>query len=107
MIAGFREFLTKQNALALAIGVIVGAAIGKVVSAIVDDLIMPIIGTLLPSGDWRQAKIVLSHGLDASGKVTENAILYGHLLGTLLDFFIVMFVAYVILRTLVREAAAS
>ena len=46
----FREFLLKQNALALAVGVVIGAAVGKVVSAIVDDIIMPIVGLLLPGG---------------------------------------------------------
>jgi hypothetical protein len=51
----FREFLLKQNAFALAIGVVIGAAVGKVVSGIVDDLVMPIVGVLLPGGDWRNA----------------------------------------------------
>ena len=104
MIGDFRAFLTKSNATALAVGVIIGAAVGKVVSAIVDDLLMPIISGLLPSGDWRQSKIVLSKGVDAAGKATENAIFYGHLLGTLVDFTIIMFVVYLLVKTLVREA---
>ncbi|HEV7765075.1 MAG TPA: MscL family protein [Thermoanaerobaculia bacterium] len=103
MLGDFREFLTKQNAMALAIGVIVGAAVGKVVSAIVDDLIMPIVGVLLPSGSWRDAKIVLERSVDATGKPIENAILYGHLLGTLVDFTIVMFVVYLIVKAVIRE----
>lgn len=107
MIAGFREFVTKQNAMALAVGVIIGAAVGKVVSAIVDDLVMPIVGLMLPSGDWREAKIVLSHGVDAAGKATENAIRYGHLIGTVIDFFIIMAVVYLLVRTVVREEKAE
>jgi large conductance mechanosensitive channel len=90
--------------MALAIGVIIGAAVGNIVSALVADLLMPIVGVLLPSGGWRDAKYVLTHGVDAAGKPTENAILYGHLLGTLVDFTIIMFVVYLLVRTLVREA---
>lgn len=101
MIADFRGFLTKTNAMALAIGVIVGATIGKVVSALVDDLIMPIVGEILPGGGWREAKIVLT---PAAEGVTENAILYGHLLGTIVDFVIVMFVVYMLVKMLIREA---
>ena len=54
MIKDFYSFLTKSNALALAIGVIIGAAVGKVVSALTDDILMPIIGLVLnraPMGD--------------------------------------------------------
>lgn len=104
MIADFRSFLTKSNAMALAVGVIVGATVTTLVSAIVSDLVMPIVGVLLPAGGWREAKIVLTRGVDATGKATENAILYGHLLGTLIDFAIIMFVVYVLVRTLMREA---
>src|SRR5438876_753431 len=70
MIKDFKEFLLKQNALALAIGVIIGAAIGKVVSSIAEDVINPVIGLLMPGGDWRGAKIVLAHGVDAAERPT-------------------------------------
>ena len=105
MIGDFRAFVTRSNAMALAVGVIAGAAVGNVVSAVVSDLLMPIVGLVLPSGGWRDAKIVLSRGVDATGKATENAILYGHLLGTVIDFLIIMFVVYLMLRTLMREPA--
>ena len=59
MLQEFKDFLTRTNALALAIGVIIGAAVGKVVTGVVDDLLMPVIGLILPSGDWRQAKMSL------------------------------------------------
>ena len=71
MIKEFKEFLLKQNAMALAIGVIIGAGIGKVVSSIVEDAINPVVGLLLPGGVWRAAKIVLAHGTDAAGKATS------------------------------------
>jgi large conductance mechanosensitive channel len=102
MLAEFRGFLTKTNALALAVGVIIGAAVGNVVSALVADILMPIIGRLLPGGDWRSAKIVLSTATDAAGKVTENAILYGHFLGTVVDFAIISMVVFWIVKLLVR-----
>lgn len=99
----FKEFLLKQNALALAIGVIIGAGIGKVVSAIADNLINPIIGILLPGGSWRDAKIVLSRTADAAGKVTENAITYGQLLGAIVDFVIIALVVFLIARTFIPK----
>jgi large conductance mechanosensitive channel len=105
MIKDFRGFLTKTNALALAIGVIIGAAVGNVVSGLAADVLMPIIGLLLPSGDWRQAKFILKTGTDAAGKATESAILYGHFLGTLVDFIIISFVVFLIVKALVKPAA--
>jgi large conductance mechanosensitive channel len=102
MIAEFRGFLTKTNALALAIGVIIGAAVGNVVSSLAADILMPVIGKALPGGDWRQAKIVLSTATDAAGKTTENAILYGHFLGTVVDFLIISFVVFLIVKALVK-----
>lgn len=106
MISEFRGFLTKTNALALAIGVIIGAAVSNVVSAVVADLLMPVISRLIPSGDWRTAKIILHTATDASGKITENAILYGHFLGTVIDFLIISFVVFLIVKMLVKPAAA-
>jgi large conductance mechanosensitive channel len=106
MIAEFRGFLTKTNALALAIGVIIGAAVGNVVSGLAADILMPLIGLLLPAGDWRQTKHVLSTGIDAAGKPTENAILYGHFLGTVLDFLIISFVVFLIVKALVKAVPA-
>jgi len=101
MIGEFKEFLAKTTALALAIGVIIGAAVSGVVSAVVSDLMMPVIGLLLPGGGWRDAKFVLRPA-DEAKKVTENAILYGHFLGTLIDFLIIMLVVFLLLRVLMR-----
>jgi len=107
MIKDFKEFLLKQNALALAIGVIIGASIGKVVSAIADDIINPVVGLLLPPGDWRNAKIVLSRAADAGGKVTENAIVYGDLIGRLVDFAIIAFVVFLIAKGFLPRPEAA
>jgi large conductance mechanosensitive channel len=102
MLQEFKEFLTKTNALALAIGVIIGAAVGKVVSGVVDDVLMPVVGLVLPSGDWRQAKIVLKTVTDATGKVSESAITYGHLIGTLIDFIFIALVVFLICKALIK-----
>jgi large conductance mechanosensitive channel len=107
MFSEFRGFLTKTNALALAVGVIVGAAVGNVVSALAADILMPFIGYFLPGGSWREARFVLSTATDASGKVTESAILYGHFIGTVLDFVIISFVVFMIVKALVKPVPVS
>lgn len=106
MIAEFRGFLTKTNALALAVGVIIGAAVGNVVAAVAADLLMPVVGLFLTGGDWRQAKYVLRSTTDAAGKVSENAILYGHFIGTVIDFLIISFVVFLIVKALVKPVPA-
>ena len=102
MLQDFKAFLTKSNALALAVGVVIGAATGKVVSGIVDDLLMPVISLILPSGDWREAKFVLRTVTDAKGKVTDSAISYGHLIGTFVDFFFIALVVFLVARALIK-----
>src|SRR5260370_32283791 len=92
---GFREFLLKQNAIALAIGVIIGAAVSKVISGIVDDLLMPVIGVVMPGGDWRNAQFVLSGA---------NAIKYGDLLGRVVDFVIIAAVVYLLSNAFIVNA---
>lgn len=108
MIKDFVEFLQKQNALALAIGVIIGGATGKVVTAIVSDLIMPAVGMVMPAGDWRAAQYVLSQSKDATGALTVNAIKYGDFIGALVDFCIIAFVVFVFTKlVLPKEAPAA
>jgi len=94
----FREFLLKQNAFALAIGVIIGTAIGKVVSGIVEDLLMPVIGLILPGGEWRNAQFVLSG---------QNAIKYGDLAGRILDFVVVALVVFALTKMFLERPAAA
>jgi large conductance mechanosensitive channel len=100
----FRDFLLKQNALALAIGVIIGSGMGRVVSSLVADLLMPVISLAIPSGDWRAAKIVLSESIGPDGKPVVNSINYGTFLGTVVDFVIVAFVVFLIVRFMLRPA---
>ncbi len=95
MLAEFKAFLLKSNALALAVGVVIGAAVGKVVSSIVGDLIMPIVGMVTPSGDFRSITV----GPKGEFKV-------GNFLGAALDFVIVAFVIFMIVKALMREKPA-
>ena len=103
----FREFLLKQNALALAVGVIVGAAMGRVVSSLVADLLMPIISLGMPGGDWRASKIVLSQAVGPDGKAVVNAINYGAFMGTVIDFGIVAVVVFLMVRTMMKPAPGT
>jgi large conductance mechanosensitive channel len=103
----FREFLLKQNALALAVGVIVGAALGRVVTSVVADILMPIISLGLPSGDWRAARIVLSRTVGPDGKEAISAINYGVFAGTIIDFAIVAFVVFMVTKQFLKPAPTS
>ena len=101
MLKEFKEFLLKTNALALAVGVIIGVAVGKVISSIVADLLMPVIGILIPGGEWRTIKIALTHKPDGS---VGNALMLGNLLGNLVDFVIIAFVIFMITKALLKPA---
>src|SRR5262245_34493344 len=103
----FREFLLKQNALALAVGVITGAALGRVVTSVVSDLLMPLISLGLPSGDWRSAKVVLSRTIGPDGKEAINSFNYGAFAGTVVDFVIVSFVVFLIVRQFLKPTPAA
>jgi large conductance mechanosensitive channel len=107
MIKGFKEFLLKNNVLALAVAVIVGGAVGKVVSSLAADIIMPIIGVVLPGGEWRSAKFVLSKTVGPDGKEVVNAISYGTFFGNIVDFIIIAFVVYMITKALIKEPAPA
>jgi len=97
----FRKFLTGSNTLALAVGVIIGGAVGKVVSSIVSDLLMPVIGLMIPGGAWRDLKWVLTTRPDGS---PANAITYGAFIGNLVDLVIVAFVVFMVTKALIRPA---
>jgi large conductance mechanosensitive channel len=103
----FREFLFKQNALALAVGVIIGAAAGRVVTSLVSDMLMPVISLVMPHGDWQASKIVLSRTVGPDGKEVVNSINYGTFAGTVLDFVIVALVVFLIIRSIVKPAPAA
>lgn len=97
----FKAFLTKSNALALAIGVIIGASLSGVVNTLVNSVIMPPIGYLLNGVDFASIKWVLG-----TNKTTgeEISIGWGLLINSLIVFFIVMIVVYVISKLFIKEA---
>lgn len=98
--AGFKAFLTKSNALVLALGVVIGVALGNLVSTLVDDVIMPPIGYLLDGIDFASFRTVL--GNDRAGE--EIAIGWGVLINALVVFVVVMLVAYVVNKLFIKEA---
>ena len=92
----FQEFLLKQNALALAVGVVIGAAVGGVVKAIVDDLFMPVVGLLMPAGTaWEKWELRIFH--------SSQSLKLGNLLSVLINFVIVSFVVFLVTRALLKE----
>jgi large conductance mechanosensitive channel len=102
----FKAFAFKGNVVDLAVGVIIGASFQKIVSALVDDLIMPIVGLMLPGGNWRDAGITLRE-MDPPGPEGDTIIRVGNLLAVTLDFLIVAFVLFLIVRIVVRQHAKA
>lgn len=80
----FKAFALKGNMIDLAVGVVIGGAFGKVVSALVEDVVMPLVSSVLPGGDWRQYT------------VTPLKIQLGHLLGSMVDFLLVALVLFIV-----------
>jgi large conductance mechanosensitive channel len=98
MYAEFRAFLLKSNALALAIGVILGAALGTVVASLVNDIIMPPIGKLLGGVDMSQLVIDLGDGV---------VVRYGAFINNVITFVIVAFVVFLIARSVIKDPPAD
>ncbi len=103
MFGEFRAFLTKSNALALAIGVIIGVALGAVVTSLVNDIIMPPIGYALGGVDFVALKIVLKDAVGGD-PATEVAIRYGLFINALITFIVVALVVFWLGRMLIKPA---
>jgi large conductance mechanosensitive channel len=101
VVRGFRAFLLTTNALALAVGVILGAAMGSVVSSLVNDIIMPPVGLALGNVDFSQLKVVLK---DAADPTKVVAVRYGTFINAVITFVIVALVVYLITKALLRPA---
>ena len=101
MVSEFREFIAKGNVLDLAVAVVIGAAFGKIVTALVDGIVMPLV-SLFTGGvsvdDWKY--VITPAQLDASGKeiAAEVAIRYGTFLQSVIDFLIVAFVIFLVVK---------
>lgn len=97
----FKAFLMRGNVIDLATAVVIGAAFGKIVTALVDNIIMPCIGMLTSGVDFANMKYVLKEGtLDAAtGELTgEVAIGYGILINAIIQFIIIAFVIFIVIR---------
>ncbi|MBL8206995.1 MAG: large-conductance mechanosensitive channel protein MscL [Blastocatellia bacterium] len=115
MVSEFKEFINKGNVVDLAVGVVIGGAFGKIVTSFVDDLLMPVIGNAIGGVSFKDLKYVFAPAvLDAAGKVVtpENAIRYGSFVQTILDFLIVAFAVFLVVKAVnkikkAEEAAAA
>ena len=90
MISEFKQFAVKGNVIDLAVGVIIGGAFGKIVSSLVEDVVMPLVGTLLG-------------GLNFTGlavKVGEATIKYGKFLQTMVDFLIIAWAIFIAVKVI-------
>ena len=97
----FKAFLMRGNVIDLATAVVIGAAFGKIVTALVDNIIMPCIGMLTSGVDFANMKYVLKEGtLDAAtGELTgEVAIGYGIVINAIIQFIIIAFVIFIVIR---------
>ncbi len=104
----FKEFAVKGNAVDMAVGIIVGAAFGKVVSSVVNDLLMPPIGLLVGGVDFGDLRVVLKAGapaVEGAKEVPEVAIRYGAFLSTTIDFLIVAFTIFMVVKFMNRLIA--
>ncbi len=102
MLKEFKDFIMKGNVLDLAVAVIIGGAFGAVVASFTNDVIMPPIGMALGGVDFSDLKIVLQAAeIAADGTVTvpEVAIRWGAWVNKIIDFLIVGFVLFMIIRT--------
>lgn len=99
MLKEFKDFAMKGNLVDIAVGFVMGAAFNKVVASFTGGIVSPLIGLLFNS-DFKDLKYVLKEGIaDEAGKVTgEVAVLYGNFLTNLIDFIIVAFVMFMIVK---------
>ena len=107
MLTEFRAFLVKSNALALAIGVVIGGALGTVVNSLVNDIIMPPIGLLMGNVDFSNLFVNLDMSKTFASVTEAEAagapiIKYGIFINTVLDFVIVAFVIFLVIRGINR-----
>ncbi len=107
LLSEFRDFAVKGNAMDMAVGIIIGAAFNKIVSSLVNDVIMPPIGMLLGGVDFKNLEVVLKGPTtSATGQaIPAVAMRYGLFINTCIDFLIVAFTIFMVIRMLNRLAA--
>ena len=102
MLKEFKKFAMRGNVIDLAIGVIIGGAFGKIVTSFVNDILMPPVGLLLGKVDFSNLYINLSDGkydsLAAAQEAGAPTLNYGLFLNTVIDFVIIAFVIFLLVR---------
>ena len=99
MFKEFKEFAMRGNVVDMAVGIIIGAAFGKIVSSLVNDVIMPPIGLLLGDIDFSKLAVTLQEKTATADAVTIN---YGVFINTVLDFIIVAFAIFMVIKQMNR-----
>jgi len=104
MLKEFKDFAMRGNVVDMAVGIIIGAAFGKIVSSLVNDIIMPPIGVLLGGVDFSEIFINLSgatyDSLTAAQEAGAATINVGVFINTVLDFIIVAFAIFMVIRAM-------
>ena len=96
MIKEFKDFIMKGNVLELAVAVIIAGAFGQVILTFTNEVLMPPIGLALGGVDFNDLKYVLKA---AEGDTPEVAIMYGKWINTIINFLIISFILFMIIRT--------
>ncbi|KAI3605092.1 Large-conductance mechanosensitive channel [Cupriavidus necator H850] len=114
MISEFRTFAVRGNVIDLAVGVIIGAAFGKIVDSVVNDLIMPLVGRVIGKLDFSSMFIVLADPppgtpttFDALKKAGVPVFAYGNFLTIVVNFLILAFIIFLMVRAFNRMRAAE
>lgn len=106
MLKDFKDFAMRGNVVDLAVGVIIGAAFGTIVASLVNDIIMPPIGYLMGGLDFKDLFIALNGqhyaSLDAAKKAAAPVIAYGAFLNTVINFLIVAFAIFLLIKQVNR-----
>ncbi len=101
----FKEFAMRGNVLDMAIGVVIGAAFGKITTSLVNDIIMSLIGLITGGIDLTQWNIVLNRAAVAAGDAAPVMLGIGNLLAVILDFIIVAFAMFLLVKAMNKLAA--
>ena len=99
MMKEFKQFAMRGNVMDMAVGIIIGGAFGKIVSSLVNDIIMPPIGMLLGNVDFSQLAFTLKSKTETAEAVSIN---YGVFINTVLDFIIVAFAIFMVIKQMNR-----
>lgn len=98
-VSEFKEFISRGNVVDMAVGVVVGTAFTAIVNSLVKDIIMPFVGWLIGGIDFSSFRIILS---PAEGETPETAVAYGSFLNQIINFLIISFVVFCMIKLIGR-----